>query len=255
MAPNMDGFCRDIAGYLSEKLSMPVEFKIDISWQERERLLDAGEIQLCWICGLPYIRKADSNPGMIDPLVAPVMAGDRYLQQPVYYSDVVVHLNSSYQNLDDLRGSIWAYNEPGSHSGYGVVRYALALRGETLDFFGRVIEAGAHQTSLAMILNREVDASAIDSTVLELELANHLEIAGQIRVIETFGPSPIPPWVVSRNVPADLRKSLLEILTEMITDPGGQSILRKARMARFVPISDRDYDPIRAMARIAFLGS
>lgn len=252
MAPNMEGFCRDLANYLALRLSLPVTLIIDIPWQERERMLDEGEIDFCWICGSPYIRKAAQSPGWIEPLVAPVMSGRRYQNRPIYFSDVVVHVDSPYGHLTDLQGAAWAYNEPGSHSGYGVVRYALAMQGKTLEFFGRVIASGAHQASLAMILKREVDGSAIDSTVLELELARHPEIAAKIRIIDTFGPSPIPPWVVSRAVPEELRKALREILSRMGADPAGRAILQRAGMARFEAAADSDYDPIWEMTRIGF---
>jgi phosphonate transport system substrate-binding protein len=252
MAPNMDDLCRDLAEYITDRLSIPVQPVIDLPWQEREQLLDAGKIDLCWICGLPYVRKADRLPARIEPLVAPVMAGSRYQNRPIYFSDVVVHQQSAFQKLADLRGASWAYNEPGSHSGYGVVRYALAKQGKTLHFFGRVIESGAHQNSLAMILEKEVDGSAIDSTVLELELANHPEIESQIRIIDTFGPSPIPPWVVSKDMPVEIRNALQELLTRLDADSLGQTILKKVGMAHFVPVNDHDYDPIREMAQIAF---
>jgi phosphonate transport system substrate-binding protein len=252
MASNMDDHCRDLAHYLSLRLSLPVELIIDVPWQERERLLDEGKLDLCWICGLPYIRKVAQAPGSMDPLVAPVMSGSRYQNRPIYFSDVVVHRDSPYLSLDDLQGAAWAYNEPGSHSGYGVVRYALALRGKTLNLFGRVIESGAHQTSLAMILKKEIDGSAIDSTVLELELVHHPEIASRLRIIDTFGPSPIPPWVVSRKTSPEMRTALLDALTHLDMDPKGKAILQKAGIARFAPVVDRDYDPIREMARIAF---
>lgn len=252
MAPNMDFLCVDLAGYIQNKLNIPVEVKIDIPWQERERMLDAGQINLCWLCGLPYVWKADRTPGKIAALVAPVMSGRRYQDKPVYYSDVAVHRESPFHTFDDLRGASWAYNEPGSHSGYGVVRYAMAVRGETMNYFGQVIESGAHQNSLRMILNREVDASAIDSTVLEMAEANDPTIASQIRVIETFGPSPIPPWVVSGSVPLELRQKLGGLLARMDRDPQGRVLLEKAHIKRFTAVDDRDYDPIREMARIGF---
>jgi phosphonate transport system substrate-binding protein len=251
-APNMDFICRDLAGYISEKLSIPVQLAIDIPWQERDRLLDAGEIDLCWICGLPYIRKAELMPGRIAPLVAPVMAGSRYQDMPIYFSDVVVHQASPYRSLADLRGASWAYNEPGSQSGYGVVLYSLALQGKTLSYFGQVIASGSHQNSLQMILRKDVDSSAIDSTVLEMEIANNPAIASQIRIIDIFGPSPIPPWVVTQDTSLAMRQALQGLLMGMETDSIGQTILQKARMARFVAVSDHDYDPIREMARIAF---
>jgi phosphonate transport system substrate-binding protein len=241
-----------VAAYRAGRLAVPVRLEIEPPWQERERLFDAGQIDLCWICGLPYVWKADHNPGKIRPLVAPVMAGKRYRDRPVYYSDVVVRRESAFWSLADLRGSSWAYNEPNSHSGYGVVRYALAMEGKTLDFFGRLVESGAHQVSLQMVLDRDVDASAIDSTVLELELARNPAIIPQLRVIDTFGPSPIPPWVVSNRVPAESQQALQESLIGMENDPRGREILKSARMARFTTVDDHDYDPIREMRRVAF---
>lgn len=215
-------------------------------------MLDAGQIDLCWLCGLPYVWKADRTPGTIAALAAPVMAGSRYQDKPVYYSDVVVHRDSPFHTFEDLRGASWAFNEPGSHSGYGVVRYALAVRNETMNYFGQVIESGAHQNSLRMILNREVDASAIDSTVLEMAVANDPTILSQIRVIDTFGPSPIPPWVVSGGVPLALRQKLRELLASMDQDLRGRALLEKAHVKRFTVVDDHDYDPIREMARIGF---
>ena len=254
MAANMDFLTAGLADLIANRLSMPVDLRIDIPWQERERLLDAEEIDLCWICGLPYVWKADRAPGKIAPLAAPVMADGRYQDRPVYYSDVVVHRDSPFQTLADMRGAVWAYNEPGSHSGYGVVRYALAARGETPGFFERWVESGAHQNSLRMIARREVDGSAIDSTVLALELRNHPQLAPQIRVIDTFGPSPIPPWVVSTRLPGEVRLALRDLFIHLHADPAGQALLQKAGMARFAGVGDEDYNPIREMARIGFQG-
>ena len=250
-APNMDFLCRDLAAYISEKLSIPVDVQIDLPWQERDRLLDAGQIDLCWICGLPYVRKADRNASQIELLAAPVMQGERYQNRPIYYSDVVVHRNSRFETLADLRGASWAYNEPGSQSGYNVTLNELAVRGLGSGFFGRVIESGAHQKSIQMILAGEIDGSAIDSTVLEMELLNDPSIPSRIRVIDTFGPSPIPPWVVSKSTPSKLRTALSELFIRMDRDPRGRDLLAKAHMLRFARVNDGDYDPIREMAHRA----
>jgi phosphonate transport system substrate-binding protein len=176
-APNADSIGQAIARYVSEKLNVAAEFVADVRWQERERMLDAGEVHACWICGLPYVWKADVETPIIELLAAPVMAAARYGNRPVYFSDVVVRADSPFHSFDDLRGASWAYNEPGSHSGHNVTRYYLAARGHARGYFGRVVGSGAHQKSLRMILNGEIDASAIDSTVLETELRHRPELA------------------------------------------------------------------------------
>jgi len=244
-------FCKAVTVLIGEKLGIPTEFLADIPWQERERLLDRGEVDVCWICGLPYTRKSNGEGTNLELLAAPVMRHARYQEKPVYYSDVVVHAESRFRSFDDLRGATWAYNERGSHSGYNLVRYHLALRGKTNGYFGCVVESGSHQDSFQMILQRSIDASAIDSTVLEMELAKNPSVVDNFRTIAVLGPSPAPPWVIHRSVPTGVRQAIRTEFLEMHKDSQGRRILESAGILRFEGISDEDYDPIREMDRVA----
>ena len=250
-AENSEFIGRELARYVGERLGLRTEFIADIPWQQRERLLETGSIHAGWICGLPYVLKADQPRSYIELLAAPVMQGRRYAGRPVYFSDVVVRRDHPARSFRDLRGMRWGYNEPRSHSGYEIVRYKLAQDGKQGTYFARAIETGAHQATIQMIVDGRIDASAIDSTVLETELRRWPRLKGELRVIETWGPSPAPPWVISRRVPAGLRQQLRRVLLEMHREAAGRAILRQARMARFAVVSDRCYDPIRRMASTA----
>jgi phosphonate transport system substrate-binding protein len=76
-------------------------------------------------------------------------------------------------------------------------------------------------------------------------------LANELRVIETIGPSPIPPWVVSKKLAAPLRRQIRQILLDLHLIPRGHAALAHAQLAKFVEAEDRDYDPIRRMARQA----
>ncbi|MGZ8425460.1 MAG: PhnD/SsuA/transferrin family substrate-binding protein [Candidatus Binatia bacterium] len=251
MAENTEEFCRAIAGYLQGKLNVPTEYVTGMPWQEREALFDRGEIQVLWLCGLPYVHKADLAESSMELLVVPIPVGERYGSRPVYFSDVVVRRDSACRSFRDLRGATWAYNEPRSHSGFNVVRAHLFDLGEIGNFFAAAVEAGAHTKSLQMILSRAVDGAAIDSTVLEWLDGQRNDLADEIRVIDTIGPSPIPPWVISRQVAASQRQALRQLLVEMHLDPAGRKVLADGRCLRFTAADDHDYDPIRAMAHKA----
>ncbi|MBA2351258.1 MAG: PhnD/SsuA/transferrin family substrate-binding protein [Burkholderiales bacterium] len=199
-AQSADFACREIAEYLGRRIGSATGFIADIPWQQRERMLDAGRIHVAWICGLPYVRKSGRIDNPLELLGAPVMLGARYQGRPVYFSDVLVHRDSAFRCFEDLRGASRAYNEPGSHSGYNAVRYHLATLGERRGYFGEVIESGAHQTSLQWLLDRKVDASAIDSAVLEFACQRDPGLREQLRRVATFGPAAIPPWVVLKSV-------------------------------------------------------
>jgi len=63
------------------------------------------------------------DPPPVELLAAPVLEGERYRDQPIYFSDVIVARRNPARSFADLRGASWSYNDPDSHSGYGVVLY------------------------------------------------------------------------------------------------------------------------------------
>jgi phosphonate transport system substrate-binding protein len=222
-----------------------------VDWTVREQMLHTGKADFGFVCGLQYVQVVDRGLADLDLLVAAVPAGARYCDEPIYFSDVVVKADSPFQTFDDLRGRSWAFNEPTSHSGYNVARYHVALKGVPVGYFRQVVSGEAHQNSLRLVAKGLVDAAAIDSTVLEQELLDHPKLASRVRIIDTLGPSPIPPGVIGRHVPAPVRRSLRAALLAMHERAEGRRVLALARYARFAAVTDLDYDRIREMAQLA----
>jgi phosphonate transport system substrate-binding protein len=182
---------------------------------------------------------------MLFPLAAPVLAEPRYEGRPVYFSDVIVREDSSVRSFDDLRGRRWAYNDPYSLSGWLLVRYQLLQMGETEAFFRHVTFSGGHQESIRMVINGEVDASAIDSHVLGVEYARNPALVRQLRVIAVLGPSTIPPVVATASVPPAVQAQARDVLCALGSDPASREALASGLIRRFTPIDDRAYDDIR----------
>ena len=249
-APIAEAFAARVAAYVGESLGIPVRFVDEIPWQERLLEFDAGRIHVCWMCSLPYVWRSE-QPEPPAPLGAFVPLGERYADQPLYFSDVLVRRDSSWSSFAGLEGATWAYNEETSHSGYNAARHRLAQLGRRRGFFGKVIASGSHETSLRLLLAGEVDACAVDSTVLDLLERRDPGLLSCLRVIETLGPSPSPPWVVSRTVAGPLREAIRGALLGLSGDPQGRAVLASGLAARFAATTDADYDPIRLLARQA----
>lgn len=247
-AENTVAVSRELAGYLSERLEVSIRFREDVVWQDAYKAIRAGKIDIGWICGHPYVQMIDQLSGPIRLLAAPVMAGERYGGRPVYFSDVVVRRDRPFRSFADLEGASWAYNEPGSQSGYHVTRYQLARLQKRQGFFGHVIQAGSHRRSLSMVIDGEVDAAAIDSTVLEWETKRDPAITEAVQIIDALGPSPIPPLVISTHVPSTIVARIRQQLAAMHTTTAGQQVLNAGDLARFQLVDDSDYDEIRRMS-------
>jgi phosphonate transport system substrate-binding protein len=243
LAPNMFPVYRGIADHVGRALGRDTELVVG----EDFGAFAAGAADVGFLCGLPYVRLADGPAAPVEPLAAPVLVGARYGGRPVYFSDVVVRRDAPYRSFADLRGSAWAYNDPDSQSGYNVTRHRLLAVDRPAAFFGRVVRAGSHQRSLRLVAGREVDAAAIDSQVLAVELRDHPDLAGALRVIDALGPSTIQPVVAARRLPADLRAAVRAALLAMGEDPAARALLGRGFVERFAPVGDADYDDIRGM--------
>jgi phosphonate transport system substrate-binding protein len=245
LAPNMLPVYRFLAARIGECLDRPVELVVGSSFDQFER----GEADLGVICGLPYVWLADRRPPPVKALAAPVLAGDRYGGRPVYYSDVIVRRDSPISCLEELRGCSWAYNEPASHSGHTVTLYSLVRMGAEPGFFAKVVEAGFHQRAIRLVHTGAVDAAAIDSQVLAVEVRDHPDLAS-LRVVGSFGPSTIQPVVAASRLPGRLKEQIRNLLIELGDDPTARTALDHGLIDRFTVIDDGAYGDIRGMLAV-----
>jgi len=243
LAPNVMPVYEAVAEEVGRRLGVETDLHVETDYEACAR----DENEVCFVCSLPYVDYERRGVAPAVPVAAPVLMGERYGGRPVYFSDVIVHRDSPFRSFLDLRGHSWAYNEPLSHSGYGITRYRLLELGETSGFFSEVVEAGFHETSLRLVAAGEVDASAIDSQVLAVALRDDPSLARSLRVIDTLGPSTIQPVAVSRRVPAAQRGEIRDVLTTMHEDPLLRERLALGMVERFVPADPSSYDDIRMM--------
>ena len=231
-----------IARYVGERLGVSTAIHVGQSLNE----FAMGQADIGFLCGLLYTNMLQPRP--IELLAAPVIMGERYQGKPLYYSDVIVHRDSSYTSFDALQGSRWAFNEEASHSGYNIVRYNLLMRGKTFDHFGSMLKTSSHFASLQAVLAGKADAAAIDSHVLDAWFQQKPELTQQLRVVEMLGPSTLPPIVASVRVNVQTRRRVQQILCTMHEDSEGARGLHTGLIERLVPVADEQYDDIRRMS-------
>ena len=244
LAPGVEPLYAFLADYMADRLGRRAEFVVAESYERCAQDID----DVCFVCSIPYLLFADSGRIDMEVVAAPVLRGDRYAGRPVYFSDVIVAASSPHRSFADLRGASWAYNEPFSHSGYMTVLHHLATLGEERTYFSRTIEAGFHQDAIRMVADGRVDAAAIDSQVLDIELRDHPELEKAVRRVGAIGPSTIQPVVVSRSRLTDAERNAITTALVAVADvPAARPVLDAALVERFVPMNPDGYDDIRQM--------
>lgn len=250
---------REIADYLGTKIGRRISVVSGASYSEVDMLLEHGIVHVGFVCGLPYIH--EFYRGKYSLLAIPVSAvrtgvfadiHTGYENTPgKYYSYTIVHKDSKARSWEDLRGKRYVFNDVNSNSGYNMPRYKLLQLGEKRwdRFFSKVLVSGSHEESIRMVARGVVDASSVDSLVLDYDRFIGDPDALNVRVIEQLFPggAGAPPVVVSNKLPVETRQQLQEALVNMDKDPVGRKILEKSLLARFAPPNDANYDDIRAM--------
>lgn len=243
LAPNMMPVYTAIAEAVGEILGLTTELVVESDYENCRN--DVNDV--CFVCSLPYIHFEREGVAPAVPIAAPVLRGERYEGRPIYFSDVIVAADSDLHTFADLRGRSWAYNEPLSQSGYGITRFHLVSMGETNGYFGEVVEAGFHETAIRMVAAGQVDASAIDSQVLGVEMRDNPDLAGQLRVIDSLGPSTIQPVAVSKRFDQRFRDDVADIFLDLHRRAGFDRVLEHGMVERFVSVGPDSYDDIRMM--------
>ncbi len=241
LSPNLFWFYEAVGAFLQRALAHPVQvFQGAVDPLDDPHLLN-GQLDLSFICGLPFARHHRAAPTQFAAIAAPVLCADRYQHQPVYFSDVIVHVNSPFTAFDQLADRVFCYNDLGSNSGYHAVLRYLAQRGYPADFLSQTIPSGSHQQSIAWVASGQAGWAAIDSVVLEQELHDRIDLAQHLRVIESIGPCPIPPLIAAQRL-----GSLIPQIQSALLHPDRlfQQQMQQARIDRFAGVTSEVYAPL-----------
>lgn len=171
----------------------------------------------------------------VELLPLPVPLDARAGGRPVYFADVVVRASSAARELDDLRGGTWSYNDRNSKSGW----FSMLERTGGQAFFRQLVHSGSHLRSLDLVLSGEVDAAAIDSNTLRLQMQKNAAVRDQLRVIESWGPFPIQPVIIRSGVEEETKGRVAEALFAMHEQRAAE--LAAFGIERFAPGDERVY--------------
>lgn len=239
LAPNWFGFYQAVVEFLSRVLAREVQLVQAQSDPLDDPALLQDQLDLAFICGLPFGRYCQSVPHQLQALVAPVMQAPRYHNQPIYFADMVVKATSGFTNLESLKGSTFCYNDRGSNSGYHLVYQSLLHNKLLQPVFDTAIASGSHQQSIRWVLTGQADWATIDSTVLEQALRDSPELVHQLRVIESIGPSPMPPIVAATH----LGQALIDRMQAALLHPDAelQVAMQHMMVQRYAAVKSADY--------------
>ena len=227
--------------WLEEQLGRPVSFVQRGNYREVVDLVRGGKIDFAWLCGYPYVRHRREMKLVAVPL---------WRGQPLYQSYLIAdNQNLGLRGLADMRGTVFAYSDPDSNSGYLYPQYALSMAERNpATYFSRSFFTWSHRKVVEAVGIGLASGGAVDGYVWETLAETSPELARGTRIVEKSPFFGFPPFVARQNIPeADLRQ-FRAVLQGMAGDAQGAELLGKLRLDGFVPGHPGMYDDIARMA-------
>jgi phosphate/phosphite/phosphonate ABC transporter binding protein len=234
---------RNLLAYIGDHLNYKIQLVQRKTYDEINELFLKRQIDLAFICSGPYA--VGKEKYSFEALAVPVIRG-----KPSYQAYLIVNKNSAIENLEGLRGGVFAMTDPASNTGAMVPLYWLAKMGEKPDtFFKNVTYTYSHDNSILAVAKSLVDGAAVDGMIWEYYNARNSIYTSQTRVIKKSISFGSPPFVASKSLAPEIKEKARDLLLRMHKDPKGRSILRELMIDRFISPKDTWYQPVREMKK------
>ncbi len=224
---------------LSEAMAAPVDLVQRRTYQEITASILDGSVDAAWICGYPFLQHGER----LVLLGVPV-----WRDRPLYQSYLIVKAEDEARTLGDLRGSVHAFSDPDSNSGYLVTASDLARVGETPEhFFSRSVFTYAHRNVVRAVAGGLTRSGSVDGYVWETLATVEPSLTARTRVMTKSEWLGFPPFAARADraaAPAVVR--FRQALLGLDASAAGREALRLLFLDRIQEGDRTLYDGIAA---------
>jgi len=227
--------------YLSHAIHIPVRLIIAPDYEGLVTLLETSEIDIASFSPLAYVLGKRRNAS-IRLLLGQIVGG-----ATSYTTYIIVHSASKIQQLDQLKGKVFAFVDRHSASGY-LFPYAFFLNQgiDPENYFKEVVFAGNHRKAIQYVLEGKVDAAATYSEGLMAARESGLRVRS-LRIIKKTGRIPFDAVCARGDLDLNLVQQVKSLLLHLDTnDEQGRTILGEIlRINGWIEVDDEQYAAIR----------
>lgn len=173
-----------------------------------------------------------------------------------YFGEILTHVDSKIDRLEQLDNKTFAYVDPASTSGYLLPQ----------DLFQRmkikpkdIIFAGRHDAAVSMVYQKRVTAAAafysppegnIEMDARRLIKTQYPDVFEKVKILAQTGPIPNDPVVFRKDLPENLKQNLIAAFIKMQSNEKAMIALKSLyNITGVKPTTDRAYDELRAITK------
>lgn len=171
---------------------------------------------------------------------------------PGYKAALVTKKGSKFTDIKSLKGTTLGLVDPGSTSGnlFPRVVFAKNVGGDLDKYFGKVVYTGSHELSTVAVSKGKVDAAFVATHRFD-NVVNKGEVKLEEYNILWKSPAiPQDPFVYRGTLCQDLKDKIKATFLGLSpSNPAEKRFLDNVKSNKFVAMSSKDYDVIRALKK------
>jgi phosphonate transport system substrate-binding protein len=233
----------DLKTYLERATGRTVHLVSRRTYQEITALLVSRQLDAAWICGYPFVAYRNE----LSLVAVPVWHG-----RTLYQSYLIAHSGLKAEGLADLRGSVHAFSDPDSNSGFLVTRAALVELGSSpAEFFRQNFFTYGHRNVIRAVAAGLASSGSVDGYVYEVLKETEPDLVRSTRIVTKsewlgFPPVACPAAESGSQTTAVIRSALVD----MPSDDKGRNVLSLLRLDGFKVESPTLFDGIATKMRL-----
>ena len=233
----------ELKAYLSQAMGQTVQLVSRRTYQEITSLLVTRQVEAAWICGYPFVAYRSE----LALVAVPVWQG-----RPLYQSYLICRSDLKAESLADLAGTVHAFSDPDSNSGYLVTCAALVEMGTSPNrFFRQFFYTDGHRNVVRAVAAGLAASGSVDGYVYDVLRETEPDLVGSTKVVRRsellgFPPIACPVAVAGSEGIARLR----EALVNMSRDALGRRVLALLRLDGFSVEDPHLFDGIAAKMQL-----
>jgi phosphonate transport system substrate-binding protein len=179
-------------------------------------------------------------------------AGSLQEEGPGYKAALVTKKGSKFTTIKSLKGTTLGLVDPGSTSGnlFPRVVFAKNVGGDLDKYFGKVVYTGSHELSTVAVAKGKVDSAFVATHRFD-NVVNKGEV--KLEDFNILWKSPVipqDPFVYRNTLCQDLKDKIKATFIGLSpSNPGEKKFLDNVKSNKFVAMSSKDYDVIRALKK------
>ena len=204
VTPAVEAGWRTLLEHITRTAGVPFElFAVPGAPAARERLWARPDLGCVFMCGYAVALQI----ARVMPVAAPIPRADWAAGRPYYRSDLIVRADSPFRILEDTFGGRAGWTVEHSHSGFNAFRHHLLAHrnSERPTLYSRM--TGNMITARAIldgVRQGRIDVGPLDAYWHMLIARHSPELTAGIRVVASTDVAPMPAFVASADVPAEI---------------------------------------------------